>query len=402
MDEECLMDYKAGGMEFDSITKFDEWISKPVNRDRILPFPKTMVAMRVRRFVKERDSVNSMLEAFIRIDIEKSDKYTFLYFRNGENVYRLCSEFDFPEMIFPDRADFDPTEEKMMLVNFNRIEKVVSKSEYDVLVENNDKYNKWAEENQGKDSWHNPHKNSHDTFRWGDWEPFNPDSLHYDDMCKEISDKMKEHNRIALIVQGLFDRSTVFHPHSPVRLYTVEGFNEAVTLIYDGDSSVLYPGTKLDFEGYRAACNAKITGESFLTGQNLFWMKKEAEKENERRYKDYRYRDYRTVTLYKPYGNNGPAEVCQPAIWKPKSKVATFKWDRVRLHGRYDEYGRWGSEGTVPCSISVPVSDLFNISAYKRGDYKKFFADPRTREEYLKWAPMLLTAEDFHAKDSPK
>jgi len=45
----------------------------------------------------------------------------------------------------------------------------------------------------------------------------------------------------------------------------------------------------------------------------------------------------------------------------------------------------------------VPADKLFNVSAYKIGDYKQFFLDPRTRAEYLRWAPMLLAAEEYHA-----
>jgi hypothetical protein len=45
----------------------------------------------------------------------------------------------------------------------------------------------------------------------------------------------------------------------------------------------------------------------------------------------------------------------------------------------------------------VPANALLNISAYTPGDFKQFFADPRTRAEYLQWAPLLLTAEDWHS-----
>jgi hypothetical protein len=38
-----------------------------------------------------------------------------------------------------------------------------------------------------------------------------------------------------------------------------------------------------------------------------------------------------------------------------------------------------------------------NVSAYKPGEHLQFFQDPRTRAKYMKWAPMLLAAEDFHA-----
>ena len=37
------------------------------------------------------------------------------------------------------------------------------------------------------------------------------------------------------------------------------------------------------------------------------------------------------------------------------------------------------------------------MDAYKPGDYLQFFNDPRTRAKYLKWAPLLLEAEEYHA-----
>ncbi len=39
------------------------------------------------------------------------------------------------------------------------------------------------------------------------YEPFDPSSVYYDDIAEVISDKIAHYNRIALIVQGLFDRS---------------------------------------------------------------------------------------------------------------------------------------------------------------------------------------------------
>ena len=47
--------------------------------------------------------------------------------------------------------------------------------------------------------------------------------------------------------------------------------------------------------------------------------------------------------------------------------------------------------------MTVPASKLFNISAYKPGDYKVFFADLRTRSNYMVWVEMLLAAEEYHA-----
>ena len=30
-------------------------------------------------------------------------------------------------------------------------------------------------------------------------------------------------------------------------------------------------------------------------------------------------------------------------------------------------------------------------------DYKQFYNDPRTRAKYIKWAPLLIAAEEYHA-----
>lgn len=51
----------------------------------------------------------------------------------------------------------------------------------------------------------------------------------------------------------------------------------------------------------------------------------------------------------------------------------------------------------INASITVESEKLFNIDAYKPGDYLQFFQDPRTRRDYMKWAPLLCAAEDYHA-----
>ena len=60
------------------------------------------------------------------------------------------------------------------------------------------------------------------------------------------------------------------------------------------------------------------------------------------------------------------------------------------------DWKRFFSDGTKPKTITVPVDKLLNVSAYKPGDYKRFLSDPRTRLEYLQWAPLMMAAEDYH------
>jgi hypothetical protein len=67
MDEECLANYTAGGMDIQDVREFDEWISLPENRDRLLPFPRTLVAFRVRRTDKEREDGGKFYNVFVNV-----------------------------------------------------------------------------------------------------------------------------------------------------------------------------------------------------------------------------------------------------------------------------------------------------------------------------------------------
>jgi len=420
MDEECLLDYQAGGMDFDGIEEFDSWLAKSENADRILPFPRCVVAMRVRRSAKQRDWGGSLLRLFINIRLGELDGMTFLYIRNGERIYRMNCDLEFGEMLFPDRGEFDLSEPMMVKMFCSRVDEMMPVREYEALVQKQKEerraYRQWKLDNplkkwsttlpehekkhgpqRAKWLWEaaNPHNNWKNIIHADEWEPFDHTNVYYDECQQEMTQRIRYHNRIALIVQGLFDRSLVLHPHPPIQTWTKEGFDAAIVLVYDNDR-VLYEGPKPDFEKYRARCNASISTDSILYGQEEFWERREAEKEAERLDRDWRTRsDYRP-SRFRPFGNAGPGQLARPARWMAKSRRAVFRWTRERQ--RSDRWNGKRRGDPIPAKITVPVEHLFNVSAYKPGDYLQFFQDPRTREQYLKWAPILLTAENYYAR----
>ncbi len=205
---------------------------------------------------------------------------------------------------------------------------------------------------------------------------------------KEIGERIKTYNRVAVIIQGLFDRSMVLHPHGRVQVWEPQSFADNIEVIYD--ATTLTYGDKPDFEAYRARLNASVDENSIVTGQEDFWLRLEAEKENDRQNK---YNSSRRLNYerYQPTGNPGPGLVGPMAEWKPRAKKAVFRWMRER-----QSYASYNFDD-LPASVTVPLNELLNVSAYKPGDFKQFFEDPRTRQEYLKWAPLLLAAEDYHA-----
>lgn len=400
MDEESLLDYKSGGLEFKSIRAYDKWISKPKNRDRILPFPRCLIAMRVRRHTKERES-DCLSDILVNMDAKISDKYTYLYVRNGEQIFRLICDVEFDEMIFPDsNKDNRPLMVRMFATSF---QESITRDEYDSIVaekEANEKLckkweldnprNKWERDNpRGVYHWANPYYDKLRHFNPRDWSPFDSSNIYFDD-CKRAMDKrIKHYNHVALIIQGLFDRTEVLHPHPPVRTWEPESFNAMIKLVYDS-SNVLNYREAPDFEVYRNHCNAMFTAGSISVGQQDFWERKEAEKECRRRDNDWRDRgDYRPKK-FRPYGNPGMGYVATVHKWNPRTKVAEFRWYRDRIRDASPFH-----PSKIETKISIPAEHVFNISAYKKGDYLQFFQDPRTREKYLKWAPLLMAAEDY-------
>jgi hypothetical protein len=403
MDEECLANYETGGMEFKDLRAFDKWFVKPENLSRLLPFQRCVVAFQVRRFTKEREAAGDLRSFIKMMHLEKADKFTFLYIRNGERVYRLSTEIEFDARLFPDQ-NLNLLEGKVYAKMWGgqKVEDVIDESRYLGMVEDYENARKCQaaaikrlkrDKVPRKDWWEDDEYENFGIRNHADgYIEWSPDSVYYDDVAAHIQKEIDKHNRLVLILQGLFDRSEVFHPHPPLQLWSHEGFTQALGLIYD-DSRALVSGDRPDFEAYRAQLNKSLKKGSITVGQQDYWLRYEAEKENRRRRNDWRLsardRDYE-CTRYQPYGNPGPGNVAKVVEFGKRG--ATFLWKRDRQGQRYR-----GQSDEINCVIRVPPAELLNVSAYTPGDFKLFYADPRTRADYLQWAPLLLEAEEYWA-----
>ncbi len=395
MDEECLAHYRVGGMDFDNLAEFDAWLAEPENRDRILPFPRSMVSFRVRRHTKKRRAIN-IQNFFSNMAMEDADKSTYLYVRNGEQIFCICSDLNFGKKLFPDFDKQMLGEPMMANMEWGTVDELITRRAYEEVKKNYAKnVQKWKEEMKVKDD--DP---DHTPGPWdwpprdvtSDYEPFNDSSVYYDDMAKKMAKDIRHYNRIALVIQGIFDRSPILHPHPPVKTWTQEGFDSAVELIYDQDRA-LYPDEKPDFKAYRKGLAEQIEEGSWVIGQRGIWARKEAEKENGRRSRSWHYKaEECDLEHHYPYGNPGPNYIARIDKLTPRSRKVTFEWMRKRQE-RHPIYGR----DEIETKIQIPVDKLFNVSAYKPGDFRQFLGDPRTQAEYLKWAPFLIAAEEFHA-----
>lgn len=452
MDEECLARYEAGGMSFRDIGEFDKWIARDDHMFRLFPFPRTVIAFRVRHF--DRQIEGASVADFIQLRIEnQAGKRTFLYIRNGNQLWRVETSIDFEEELFPNKDDSALLSDAELWVKpGGRVGSdtfIRSRRSIDAMRDHHRNKRRFAAYRLWQ--WHRAGCPDDDDPRWtytvasgdlyeheshavrgGEWssskgsykpvppggtlqfegmprhqgvsrdsdpsleyELLTPEHIYFDDAMAHIRRVTTEHNRIAVIIQGLLDRSTCLHPHPPWRIWTPEGFEQGVKLVYDVSRAVT-AGEELDFQAYRAQLNKSIRAGCYTLGQNKVWTDHMVSAYGE---------EWRR---YAPggYGNHGPATIAR-VVKVRRNGNCVFEWTRERARPLVgwkpcEDRPGWRTKThsypPIPVRWECPADKLTCIDAYTPGDYRMFFDDPRTRAQYVRWAPILLSAENWHHK----
>ncbi|EGQ62514.1 hypothetical protein GGI1_13359 [Acidithiobacillus sp. GGI-221] len=73
----------------------------------------------------------------INIELAQLDKLTFLFVRNGENLYRINTEIDFHEWIFPDSGDFMGGDPLMFRTFGDRVDNFITVRAYESMMAEN-------------------------------------------------------------------------------------------------------------------------------------------------------------------------------------------------------------------------------------------------------------------------
>jgi hypothetical protein len=401
MDEECLVAYEAGGMSFEHLADFEAWLLRPANLSRLFPYPRSVVAFRVRRTKKEFDGD---IADFVRMmfDCEDDkDLLTYLYLKNGEQFFRLETGIDFGEKLFPDIEHSVLQSGKVYgIMDYSKVQRLGTEGEYLDTLRREAEEKIEYEQVPKKEQWYWHSKIREPSSQWTLWDQ---KTVYYDDISAFVKTQMEAHNRLVLVLQGLFDRSTVFAPHPPYKLWSQDDFTRAFVLVYD-DSRALTAGDKPNFLAYQEQINRGLRPGALTVGQDDYWTRREAVKYNsqiDREYgpdKGY----YLYKTKYRPRDDAGPGMFTTVAkvSFGARGKSCSFTWEHLKK--KQDRWGREVSDQVVIRKLSVPKSELLCVDTYKPGDYHRFFDDPRTRSEYLKWAPLLLRAEEWYQNHQVK
>ncbi len=419
MDEECLARYEAGGMDFRDIETFDAWLARDGNFGRILPHERSVIAFRIRRNGKEYKDLNP----FIRFAFNQENLKTFLYIRNGAQLWRMQTSINFAEELFPRREDEDLLGDQELWIRADEYDLknsggIITRRQRDAMIDHHkakraylaQKLWQWHRAGKPEGAWmcvaasdefdyhHARGESYRQSGRPDNWyvdsrckadgyEPLVPENIFYDDAMKRIRAAALEHNRIAVIVQGLLDRSTCLHPHPPWRIWTPEGFAAGVELVYDV-SRALTPGEAPDFEEYRRQLNRSLQTGCHTIGQKHAW--------NEHMEEIYGDKSWRHEGRH----GRGPSAIHR-VHRKKRDGSCEFRWMRHRAKAVWiDHPTKPGYLKAAYPEIEVkwicPAGRMTCVDAYTPGDFHLFYDDPRLRAQYLQWAPILLACEDWH------
>lgn len=365
MDEETLIDFDKGGMDFKKLRDFDEWVARPENLARILPEPRGVVAFRVRRHEKDYGVSTSLFEAWAKFEMQRQNWKTYLLLRNGQRVYRIASAVDFQPRLIPLRSEFD-----------------------DAFCDVSNDYN-WE-----------THQHDRSVRR------ILPTDFSYDRHAEELRDNLKHYNRVVVLIQGLLDRSEVFHPHAPINLSSENDIAEWLHLVRDEEDGIGAGELSETWEQYRDRCNATLAAGDFIW--HNYW---DGRKRPGETYKTQHAPNIIQVKRRRkgnkgdgvPYRSSGYGQH-HHVITEGRPESECVGIDGVEVEWQWEatvyrrERWRRDEDKTFTGRMWIPLTEVFNLMEYRQGDYKKFLCDRSQKGEYLKWAPQLLNAERWTRK----
>ncbi len=176
------------GLDFRNIEAFDSWLCDNQNYKKVIPEEKCVCVFKVRR--KEKHGHNVGGNPFVSNWMHQADKKTYILIRNGDNLYRIWTNLEIGDRLFPHKTE---------LMDLQQGASTQREHWYD----------------RGKEA-----------------------------AQKELEQSIEYYRRQFIMMQGLIDRTTVLHPlKAHVKLMDLDlDKTDAVKFIYDDGPSLVPPG----------------------------------------------------------------------------------------------------------------------------------------------------------------
>lgn len=290
MDEETAAHADAGGIDARNLDVFDTWIADPEHLAQVLPEPKGVVVLVPRR--RGRDYQDPWVDE----RLNKENRWSYWLIRNGDRLYRMRTDYVVGKHLIP-RVD-----------------------EFTAL---------FTRRKSG---------------RHGESEQIVPGTRAWDKAVEAQGARERHYMRMALILQGLIDRTTVFHPlpAAGINLLSGQTFGDGTAVLVRDAEHALADGRD-EFYDWLKRLNGELRVGMRIMGVFSTAKFKDAGDE------------YSERNHYSPNGRITPRasssyEADKPrdaSLYRLESKRTVsgvqglaFKFDRTREREYRDEWGR--------------------------------------------------------------
>lgn len=251
MDEE-YGDPNDGGLDFSMIEQWDEWLVQDRNFEKIVPVPKGVCLLQVRRYPKDRGGMHpSMVKRF-----EELDEFVYVIIRNGDNIYRIWS----------DEIGGDERQVNRLFPKRSEVQDMLDAMQADIDKYSNEK-------------------------RWEDKK-----AEYVEKQNEKVENYIFAYKKNILMMQGIIFRTDIFAP-VPIGLdlFKPSTHEGKVVFIYDDELSL--PSGRLPFAMWREKINSTISKGSRIILARGYMPRSERNDNNDRE---------RFVICFNE-GNNPPA-----------------------------------------------------------------------------------------------
>jgi hypothetical protein len=322
--------YEDGGLDWRNIERFDEWLVTDNNIDRVVPEQKCMVVMKPRRYEKDYGKDAGIWGA--QMNALNLNMCYFLI-RNGEKIYRIYTDkIGIGKRWLPLRSEFAEYQEKIREIQENDL--------------------------NGKE--------------WQKKE------------IREIEDKKYQYTNQTLLMQGLIDRTEVFHPLplpeiKLMQLHQIEDSEKYIRFVYDDEMTL--PSGRLSFFEWKEDLNSKIKHGTRI----LIAPSKDLHGYGEKKY-------YGQERLYRYYSNSYPS-MPPPAVYMVEEyRYEVEKWLTLEQIEEYKTAGDFisykpESKKKDTQSVHTGKDDKFGFPEYKEVKVDVYATKHYTRDLTIMYNP---------------
>lgn len=328
MDEECRIAAEDGGIDARSIGEFDQWLlADPAHLAQVCPEPKAVVVLKPRRSRKAYE------DPWMQKAMDEANAETYWLLRNGDNLYSMTTNFNIGERVIGTEAEF-------------------------TSLFNERRYNFQTREDETV--------------------PLEPGSHSWMKAEEAADGKTRHYMRVGMILQGLVDRTTVFHPlpEGGISLLGHDAYASGKVRLITNEERVLTTGMEPFYEWQRRLM-AKVTPGMRIVGAFNAWHPDREEQ--------------RITPRYAPK----PESLVPHTVDRIEQGDLIVLYKRTDKIGSHDWRGRWvETEPQKRASVRIDPGDR-HVLPFDLVDVPTMqaYLDARTeRHAYMDMVPLLKAA----------